>query len=100
MACPIGRQQPLTRNALCLFVVRSLADNALCGIKYGRGTYTAEGVNALCEALKSTTTLTSLNLDENQLTGPRGTNMSGILKLAEALPHSQLTSLGCGSQAP
>ena len=39
----------------------SLDDNALCGIsKFGNGTYTAEGINALCEALKSTTTLTSL----------------------------------------
>ena len=27
------------------------------------------------------------------LTGPFGNDMSGILKLAEALPHSQLTSL-------
>ena len=47
-------------NALCLFVVRSLADNDLCGAKYIGGTYTTEGINALCEALKSTTTLTSL----------------------------------------
>ena len=38
----------------------SLADNALCGIHRGSGTYTVEGINALCEALKSTTTLTSL----------------------------------------
>ena len=28
-------------------------NNALCGIdKNGRGTYTADGINALCEALK------------------------------------------------
>ena len=33
----------------------------ICGInKDGSGTYTAEGIDALCEALKSTTTLTSL----------------------------------------
>ena len=42
----------------------SLAGNALCGlIPSGfstSGTYTAEGITALCEALKSTTTLTSL----------------------------------------
>jgi len=32
------------------------------------------------------------SLDENDLTD-NGRDMSGILKLAEALPHSQLTSL-------
>ena len=36
-----------------LFLARSLADNAICGVtKYGRGTYTAEGIPALCEGLK------------------------------------------------
>ena len=55
----------------------SLANNSLCG-KYAnehsnvRGTYTAEGINALCDALKSTTTLTSLNLDGNSLGGYKG----------------------------
>ena len=39
----------------------SLSDNRLCGIdEDGEGTYTTEGINALCDALKSTTTLTSL----------------------------------------
>ena len=39
----------------------SLARNQICGVdQYGRGTYTAEGINELCEALKSATTLTSL----------------------------------------
>ena len=48
-------------NALCLLIVRSLANNAVCGFdEFGNGTYIAEGINALCEALKSTTTLTSL----------------------------------------
>ena len=34
--------------------VRSLANNALCGINpyNGEGTYTAEGITALCEGLK------------------------------------------------
>ena len=32
---------------------RSLSNNALCGIdRRGRGTYTAEGITALCEGLK------------------------------------------------
>ena len=39
----------------------SLANNMLCGVTpSGNGTYTAQGINVLCEALKSTTTLTSL----------------------------------------
>ena len=47
---------------------RSLNANQLCGIgidmsgngTYSPGEYTTEGINALCEALKSATTLTSL----------------------------------------
>ena len=45
-----------TALRLCLF---SLADNDLCGIKRGIGTYTAEGINALCEGLKGSA-ITSL----------------------------------------
>ena len=29
-----------------------MADNALCGVKHGMGTYTAEGITKLCEGLK------------------------------------------------
>ena len=47
-------------DAPCL-LVRSLADSEICGIdKYNRGAYTAEGVNALCDALKGNNILTSL----------------------------------------
>ena len=35
-----------------LLYADSLADNVLCGVKYGEGTYTAEGITKLCEALK------------------------------------------------
>ena len=39
-----------------LFVARSLANNALCGVVArllgSSGTYTAEGITALCEGLK------------------------------------------------
>ena len=55
------RQRPLT---LCVHCLGSLANNALCGaytVDYStHGTYTAKGINVLCEALKSATTLTSL----------------------------------------
>ena len=34
-------------------LARSLLGNALCGVdKFDRGTYTAEGITALCEGLK------------------------------------------------
>ena len=46
---------------MCLLVACSLAEDQLCGItSSGLGTYTSEGIDALCEALKSTTTVTSL----------------------------------------
>ena len=42
----------------------SLANNFLCGVTstvFGpKGTYTIEGINALCDALKGNNTLTSL----------------------------------------
>ena len=34
------------------FAARSLSDNAICGLVLGGGTYTAEGIIALCEGLK------------------------------------------------
>ena len=35
-----------------LLYADSLADSMLCGVKYGSGTYTSEGITKLCEALK------------------------------------------------
>ena len=46
--------------AFCALRCYSLADNALCGIKYGRGTYSAEGITKLAEALKSNSSLRKL----------------------------------------
>ena len=41
--------------------VRSLDNNQLCGLdEFGRGTYTAEGIIKLSDALKINKTLTSL----------------------------------------
>ena len=54
------RQHPLTVLAFCALPCCSLADNALCGIKYGQGTYTAEGITKLSEALKSNSSLREL----------------------------------------
>ena len=44
-----------------------LSGNALCGIKYGRGTYTAEGIKAIADALRVSASLTECNLRENEL---------------------------------
>ena len=46
-----------------------LSRNQLCGINpvTGEGTYTAEGITAIAEALKVTGSLTELNLRVNQL---------------------------------
>ena len=45
-----------------------LSGNQLCGINaFGRGTYTAEGITAIAEALKVTGSLTKLDLEYNGL---------------------------------
>ena len=38
----------------------NLADNALCGVKYGSGTYDATGIKAIADALSVSTSMTSL----------------------------------------
>ena len=66
-ACPLQNQRrslfcqrPLTLHFAC---TRSLAGNDLCGVYMERGeqqgTYTAEGITALCKGLKEST-VTSL----------------------------------------
>ena len=58
------RQRPLTVLAFCVCALPccSLATNALCGINpyTGEGTYTAEGITKLAEALKSNSSLCEL----------------------------------------
>jgi len=74
-----------------------LAYNLLCGVdRNGRGTYTAEGITAIADALRVNSSLTSLDLENNQLCGVpdfgrgyrgyRGTyNAEGITAIADAL---------------
>ena len=48
-------------------LARSLSDNAICGVsRRGRGTYTTEGITALCEGLKGSA-VTSLDVADNNL---------------------------------
>ena len=45
-----------------------LSSNQLCGLDdYGRGTYTAEGITAIADALKVTASITSVDLSSNTL---------------------------------
>ena len=46
-----------------------LSDNQLCGYKSGRSTYTATAASALAEALRTSTSLVTLNLSNNNLLG-------------------------------
>jgi Ran GTPase-activating protein (RanGAP) involved in mRNA processing and transport len=68
-----------------------LSNNQLCGLSYyGSGTYTAEGITAIADALRVNGGLTSLNLSSNQLCGldrhGRGTyTAEGITGIADAL---------------
>ena len=69
-----------------------LSGNTLCGInRYtGAGTYTAEGIKGIADALKGNASLTSLNLADNELCGldqyGQGTYTSeGIKAIADSL---------------
>ena len=44
-----------------------LSGNALCGIKYGRGTYTAEGIKAIADALRVSASMTHLDVRVNSM---------------------------------
>ena len=59
---PFACATALTAYDACVCALPgSLADSRLCGVaEYGNGTYTAEGIDALCDALKGNNTLTSL----------------------------------------
>ena len=63
-------QHPLTELAFCALPFCSLASNALCGIMYGQGTYTAEGITKLAEALKSNSSLRELKYAYSLLLPP------------------------------
>ena len=70
---------------------RSLNSNALYGVDAnGIGTYTAEGIHALCEGLKGSA-VTSLTLDSNKI------GVEGAMAIAAVLKDSQLSTLGCAA---
>ena len=59
-----------THGSYCVCVLQlNLSDNILCGVncRDGTGTYTAEGITAIAEALKVTASLTQLNVSFNSM---------------------------------
>ena len=72
-----------------------LSVNELCGLDHnGVGTYTAEGITAIADALRVNGALTTINLSKNMLCGVddwgrgmlRGTNTAeGITAIADAM---------------
>ena len=98
-----------------------MGGNALCGVKYGRGTYTAEGITKLCEGLKGSA-VTSLRcaaapsvnfpstpVDACSLSpyphlvpilrslGCNRIGPQGAAKLAVVLSQTQITNLECAA---
>ena len=105
--------------------LRSLNKNELCGLdEYSEGTFTLEGLTPLCEAFAKMPSLTSVrcaarewdsarhprpcfwprpgrsacarSLGMNEITH-RGKDMSAVIKLAEVLPQTSITTLRCAA---
>ena len=55
-------------SLFCVLLQLDLASNELCGLNWeGKGTYTAEGIKALADAVAVNASLTSLDLRGNRL---------------------------------
>ena len=68
-----------------------LSNNLLCGVTtFGSGTYTAEGITAIAEALRVNGGLTALNLSNNDL---EDEGVSAICKAIQSNKETKLTSL-------
>ena len=79
----------------------NLSRNLLCGLDpRGRGTYTAEGITALADALKNNNIMKELNIASNNLGKNSSWNndMSGIIAICDVIPTmGALTSLNLAS---
>ena len=70
----------------CVLLQLGLSNTALCGIKYGEGTYTAEGIKALAGAI-SAGSLTSLDLSRNYVGPELGIAMAEALRVNASLTN-------------
>ena len=80
----------LSLTPACLSSQLDLSVNVLCGVNYGQGTYTAEGITAIADALRVNASLTSVSLLANKFDN---STVEMLLKLKEGKPT--LTTL-CG----
>ena len=65
-----------------------LASNQLCGLDgWGRGTYTAEGIKAIADALRVNAELTKISLGQNDL------GDDSAIAIASALKQSKVSKL-------
>ena len=74
-------------------VLSSLMPAALKSLNISGNELGVEGAKVIADLLETNTTLTSIDLASNQLIGIWGNDMSGMIKLCEALPQSKITSL-------
>ena len=71
-----------------------LSGNQLCGLnQWGTGTYTAEGITAIADALKVTASLTSLSLGDNNLGDDGVEALSVGLKESKSLATLDLSNM-------
>ena len=71
----------------------NLSENELCGLNWtGQGTYTAEGITAIANALKVTASLTSMSLADNELGDDGVEALSVGLKESKSLATLDLSN--------
>ena len=69
----------------------NLGDNQLCGLDgYGRGTYTADGITAIADALRVNGSLTALVLSFNNL---KDEGVSAVCEAIQSNKETKLSSL-------
>jgi len=71
-----------------------LSGNQLCGVKYGEGTYTAEGITAIADALHVNGALTALDLSSNCL---KDEGVSAVCAAIQSNKETKLASLDFGN---
>ena len=85
---------PIDSHAYCL---GSLASNRLCGLdECGDGTYTAEGINKLCEGLKGSAVTPEYSLSCQRpltpLTAPTSVPVLAVCDKTTSVPKEELLS--------
>ena len=63
-----------------------ISNNHLCGLdEFGRGTYSAEGINAIADALRVNASLTSLSMHSNKIGAVGGVAIADALRVNASL---------------